>query len=354
MRLLYFLQSDEHTGGRTAGERLAAGLARATDMEVVTAVGEPLGIDNEAPFVEDGGHLVPTGDLAAAVGAVGPDAVVVHGVSGAIIEVMPVINAMATTVLRAGLNLTESHLNGYDSHLEAVPPFVRSFDAVWSPAPVTTERLVSMGVDRGRIHGVGVAAGHGPEPVRHGERPLAVGCASRSAKVKDLPALARALRWYEDEIGGAPRVVLATNPPGGSDEEPAVVRHARALSVEHLFEYVGWADPFEEVYPRVRAVVVPSLSENRPAVYSEALSAGVPVVEPRAAWSEGPGRYEPGSPASMARAIARAVDAPAELLAEQRSRMPEAVRLSGAVRAAEETLRETVSRCGRFKMGVGA
>lgn len=349
MRILYFLQDDGRTGARTAGVRLAKAL-EGRGHEVFPVVAKPLGIDNEKPFVADGDLLRPTHDLVSAAAALDPDAAVVHAVTQEMLDAAPTLSSLTTILLRFGMNLTESHLNGYDTHLEALPAFVRSFDAVLSPSRVTTEKAVSLGVERERVYEVLPAADHG-DPEEHGERPAAVGCPVRGAKVKNLPMVARAIRWYEDQWGRAPRVVLAN---GNDPAEDPTMRHARALSVDHLFEHVGWVDPFEEVYPRVRAVALSSLSENQPAVYSEALAAGVPIVQPVAAWSGGPGRFDPDSPASMARALRRAMAEPASLLRQQREWMPEAARLEEAAERAEEALVESVSRCARFKMGAGA
>lgn len=353
MLVVYLLQRAKQTGARSVGERLGKALQRYHDHEVAFLVPNPLDLDTNEMLIQDGDVFVPTVNVFTAVSALDPDVLVAHTVSQPLADALPMLTSHVPTLFRYGVNLTASHVRGDDVQLSSHPRFVRQFDAVLAPSEHAATKVRGLGVDPGRIHVVHPAVdfdereSHDPEESRR-----SVGVVARHDAIKNLPFLARALRCYEDdpEYGPAPRVLLAGETFG---ETPPVAEHAAALSVEHLFEPLGWVDPARSVYPRVGATVLTSLSENHPAVNAESLAAGVPVLAPDAGWAIGPTTYTPDDPAALARELHEVLSEPRVYWDLQRTEAPEGIDLPTAADHLDAALRHVVDRAKPFTVSGG-
>jgi glycosyltransferase involved in cell wall biosynthesis len=348
MRVCYLLQKTKQTGARSVGERLGYALTEA-GHDVMFMVPNPIDIDHSDPFVLDGNVHVPTVDLVSAVSIADPDVLIAHTANQELVEAMPLINSMTTTLFRCGVNLVESHVNGNTGHVQYYPKFIRSFDAILAPSDHAVSKVIGMGVDRERIYVVRPPMSLDPEEPDLSERAHQVGVVARHSRIKNLPMLARAIRFYEDEFGDAPRVLVGG---GKSDyEEPLLIEHARGLSIDHKFDLLGWVNPYEAIYSKVKATVLPSLSEHFPAVYGEALSAGVPVLAPEAGWSIPPAVYSADDLGALALELKHILEDPATVHAAQMEAAPDGIAMEAAVKDLEKAVVETHERCDRFTLG---
>ena len=117
-------------------------------------------------------------------------------------------------------------------------------------------------------------AGLVPVPAAPGE--FRVGFVGRIVPIKDVKTFLRALKILVEHLPGA-RAVLA----GPTDEDPDYVTECRTLAatlgIQDRVEITGAVD-VREIYARLDAVALTSVSEGLPLVVLEAGAAGLPMV----------------------------------------------------------------------------
>jgi glycosyltransferase involved in cell wall biosynthesis len=138
-------------------------------------------------------------------------------------------------------------------------------------------------------------------------------CLGELRPVKGFDALIEALSILK--VKG--RRVTATIAGEGPDETELKVR-AKELGVADLIRFVGYR-PAREAFTLGRMMVIPSRAESLPYVILEAAAAGVPIVATRVGGipeifgPESDHLVAPDNVGALVSAIARALDAPAEL-----------------------------------------
>src|SRR5262249_20643153 len=117
-----------------------------------------------------------------------------------------------------------------------------------------------------------------------------VGFVGRIVPIKDVKTFLRAVKILVEHLPGA-RAVLA----GPIDEDPDYVAECRTLAatlgIQDRIEITGAVD-VREIYARLDAIALTSVSEGLPLVVLEAGAAGLPVVATRVGAGRGrlPGR----------------------------------------------------------------
>ncbi|MGH7399672.1 MAG: GT4 family glycosyltransferase PelF, partial [Candidatus Rokuibacteriota bacterium] len=103
-----------------------------------------------------------------------------------------------------------------------------------------------------------------------------VGFVGRVVPIKDVKTFIRAFKIVSEALPGASAVIA-----GPGDEDPEYLAECRTLAatlgVTERVEFTGRID-VKQIYPRIDALVLTSISEGLPLVILEAAAAGIPVV----------------------------------------------------------------------------
>ncbi|MGH7349685.1 MAG: GT4 family glycosyltransferase PelF, partial [Candidatus Rokuibacteriota bacterium] len=103
-----------------------------------------------------------------------------------------------------------------------------------------------------------------------------VGFVGRVVPIKDVKTFIRAFKIVSEALPGASAVIA-----GPGDEDLEYLAECRTLAatlgVTERVEFTGRVD-VKEIYPRIDALVLTSISEGLPLVILEAAAAGIPVV----------------------------------------------------------------------------
>jgi glycosyltransferase involved in cell wall biosynthesis len=347
--------------GNTGAREQSMELAKHVD-DVIPIYGEPLGIDHEAPYVEDEeGMLHATASLDAAIRAQSPDVVMFHNINGHIIQESAKIQQHTPTVLRAGLNFLESVMSG-QAHAGGIPQlmrFIQARDHIVAPSEPTVRDIQTIGIDEDRISVIPTALSMTEDTVVEPNlnAPATVGhMSARISPLKNQHTTIKALGHIRD-IDPTHHVHAKITGPQNPYRQ-AFEQQVVQMGLADRVDFVGYIDdPDADFWPEIGVHVCPSFSERHPQVVLEAARQGIVSFVADGGWAdtfpECFPKLPPDDPAAWAEAIDEYLQNDAlrsRKAAEQQSFVREQYGVDAVVPQYVSVLERVVDRVSPFKL----
>lgn len=284
-----WVTAQKSTGVTIQADQLAKELNQTRGFSVDLMSAEPLDTAHSSPFIRDEeGTIYPVGSVVRALEELDPDIIMLHHLSGEVLQAIDLLKEMAVIVTRLGVNLRELMLTDAQK-MDRVGDFTKVFqmsDLLVSSSPRTTEDLVTMGISEDRIVHIPTAIKMPDHelPEIEPEPENAVGTIGRLGRVKNQFTVVQAVSMLRDiKPRISPEYHLAGKPNDRSWQ--GVEAFSKQVAPSVSMNSMGWVEqPMEDFYPKIDIHLHPSWTENCPVNVLEAALCGVPSIVSDLGW----------------------------------------------------------------------
>lgn len=286
MRVVWVSQSDD--GGAAAQARMIVPHLDA-DVDLVSTASVPETFADPV-VVDDQGVGHPSGDLAAALVALAPDVVVLHGAGQAIREAVTTVQPFAVTVARAGINLREYVLaSEHYRDLREMRDLLGAVDHIITPSPRSQRVLRANGIPdrRTTVIPTAIEADDCRAPTSPDET-ASIGMLGRISTNKNQHHLVEVLTALREHLPTRGVDLHLAGPGNKHLVQNVLSETAQFQNLVSEVSWHGWVDrPLPWFAQHVDVNCHASWTEHCPQAVLEAAVAGVPSVVSDMAWAGG-------------------------------------------------------------------